>query len=38
VTDPQFQTIDMICDLVAKAGDRAELVSVDALAARVQGK
>jgi peptidoglycan/xylan/chitin deacetylase (PgdA/CDA1 family) len=35
VTDPQFQTIDMICDLVAKAGDRAELVSVDALAARV---
>jgi peptidoglycan/xylan/chitin deacetylase (PgdA/CDA1 family) len=38
VTDPKFQTIDMICDLVAKAGDRAELVSVDALAARVRAE
>jgi peptidoglycan/xylan/chitin deacetylase (PgdA/CDA1 family) len=37
VTDPQFRTIDMICDLVRKAGDQAELVSVDALAKRAQG-
>jgi len=36
VTDPQFRTIDMICDLVRKAGDRAELVSVDVLAKRAQ--
>ena len=34
VTDPQFRTIDMICDLVRKASDRAELVSVDTLAKR----
>jgi peptidoglycan/xylan/chitin deacetylase (PgdA/CDA1 family) len=35
VTDPNFETIEMICDLVGRAGDRAELVSIDALADRV---
>ncbi len=34
VTDPQFRTIEMICDLVHKAGDRAELVDLNALALR----
>ena len=34
VTDPKFETIELICELVAKSGDRAELVSVDTLARR----
>ena len=34
VTDPEFRTIDMICDMVKKAGDRAEIVGLDALAKR----
>jgi peptidoglycan/xylan/chitin deacetylase (PgdA/CDA1 family) len=34
VTDPEFRTIDMICDMVRKAGKRAELVGLDALAKR----
>ena len=34
VTDPQFRTIETICDLVSKAGDRAELVDLNALARR----
>ena len=35
VEDPQFQTIRMICDLVRDAGDRAAIVGLDAIAARV---
>ncbi len=35
VMDPQFQTIDLICDLIRQAGDRATIVGLDAIAARV---
>jgi Polysaccharide deacetylase len=34
VTDPQFRTIDLICDLVRAAGDRAEIVDLNTLALR----
>lgn len=34
VTDPEFRAVDLICDLVKKAGDRAELVDLDAIARR----
>jgi hypothetical protein len=34
VTDSQFRTIEMICDMVSKAGDRAELVDLNTLAER----
>jgi peptidoglycan/xylan/chitin deacetylase (PgdA/CDA1 family) len=37
VTDPQFRTIDMICDLVRAAGERAEIVDLGALAQRATG-
>ena len=30
VADPDFRPIDLICDLVRKAGDRAALVGLDA--------
>ena len=36
VTDPKFQTIEMICAMVAKAGDRAEIVDLGALARRAR--
>jgi len=36
VTDPEFRTIEMICDLVRKAGDRAALVDLSAIAQRVK--
>jgi peptidoglycan/xylan/chitin deacetylase (PgdA/CDA1 family) len=36
VTDPKFETIEMICEMVSQAGDRAELVSVDTLAGRAK--
>ena len=35
VVDPQFRTIEMICDLVKKAGGRAEIVDLNQLAKRV---
>ncbi len=34
VVDPEFRAIDMICDLVAKAGDNARLVDLGQLAQR----
>lgn len=34
VADPNFEAIEMICDMVHKARDRAEIVSLDAIAAR----
>jgi hypothetical protein len=37
VEDPEFQTIRLICDLVKKAGDRAEIVGLDKIAASVRG-
>ena len=36
VTDPQFRTMDLICDLVTQAGDRASLVDLSAIAQRVK--
>ena len=34
VKDPKFEAIEMVCDMVSKAGDRAKLVGLDALAQR----
>ena len=34
VEDPQFKTIDLICDLVRSAGERAAMVDLDTIAAR----
>ena len=36
VTDPQFKTIELICDLVKKAGDRARIVDLGAIAERTK--
>jgi hypothetical protein len=36
VTDPEFKAIDLICDLVKKAGARAALVDLSALAQRAK--
>jgi peptidoglycan/xylan/chitin deacetylase (PgdA/CDA1 family) len=36
VVDPEFQTLELICDLVRKAGDRAALVDLGALARRAK--
>ena len=33
VVDPEFRTIDLICDLVQAAGDSAEIVDLDQIAA-----
>jgi Polysaccharide deacetylase len=38
VTDPKFRTIDMICQLVRAAGDRAEIVNLGTLAQRGVGR
>ncbi len=42
VVDPQFKTIDLICDLVKAAGDTAQFADLDQVArstaARVEGK
>ena len=37
VTDPRFETIEMISEMVLKASDRAQLVGVDTLARRATG-
>jgi peptidoglycan/xylan/chitin deacetylase (PgdA/CDA1 family) len=34
VVDPQFRTIDLICDLVRRAGERAAVVTLDRIAER----
>jgi hypothetical protein len=38
VTDPEFRTVDLICDLVRKAGDRARIVDLGTLAARARSR
>ena len=38
VTDPEFRTIDLICERVKQAGDRARIVDLDAVAARPVAK
>jgi hypothetical protein len=37
VTDPKFETIEMICRMVSEAGDRAQIVDVGTLAKRAAG-
>jgi Polysaccharide deacetylase len=37
VVDPQFRTVDMICDMVRRAGNRALIVDLNAVARRVRG-
>ncbi len=36
VIDPDFRTVDMICEMVRKAGDRAEIVDLGTIARRVR--
>lgn len=36
VTDPGFETIDLICDLVDAAGERSAIVDLDTIAQRAQ--
>lgn len=36
VVDPEFKTIDLICELVEAAGDKAAIVGLDAFAARAK--
>jgi peptidoglycan/xylan/chitin deacetylase (PgdA/CDA1 family) len=36
VVDPQFRTVELICDLVRRAGDRAQLVTLDRIAERAR--
>ena len=38
VVDPEFKTINMICELVKKAGDKAAIVGLDSIAQRVRKK
>jgi hypothetical protein len=38
VTDPKFQTIDLICDLVARAGDRAAIADLATIAERARSR
>ena len=35
VTDPEFRTIDLICDLVQKSPDQADFADLDHIARRV---
>lgn len=35
-TDPQFKAVELICDLVKAAGDKAEIVDLDTIAAGVK--
>ena len=35
VTDPEFRTIDLICDLIQKSPDKAEFADLDRIARRV---
>ena len=34
VEDPKFETVKLICDLVDRAGDRAAIIDLDAIAER----
>ena len=36
VTDPEFRAVDLICELVRKAGPKAAIVGLDALAERAR--
>jgi hypothetical protein len=36
VTDPEFRTVDLICELVKEAGDRAALIDLGTVARRAE--
>jgi hypothetical protein len=36
IVDPHFETIDLICNMVRRAGDRAQLATLDMAAARAR--
>lgn len=36
-TDPKFKSLELICDLVAAAGNKAEIVGLDAIAKAIAG-
>lgn len=38
VVDPELRTLKMICEMVQQAGEKAQLVDLDSIAARVQAK
>jgi hypothetical protein len=38
VTDPEFKTVDLICGLVKKAGERAALVDLGTIARRAKAR
>ncbi len=38
VEDPEFRTVKMICDTVAAAGEKAQFVTLDAIAGRVASR
>jgi peptidoglycan/xylan/chitin deacetylase (PgdA/CDA1 family) len=38
VTDPEFRTVDLICELVRKAGDRAAVVDLGTIANRARSR
>jgi hypothetical protein len=38
VTDPDFRAIDLICDLVRKAGDRAAIAGLGTIARRTRSR
>jgi peptidoglycan/xylan/chitin deacetylase (PgdA/CDA1 family) len=38
VTDPEFKAIDLLCEIVKKAGDRAALVDLGTIARRAQAR
>jgi peptidoglycan/xylan/chitin deacetylase (PgdA/CDA1 family) len=38
VVDPEFRTVELICDLVRRAGNRAALVDLNAIARRAQAR
>jgi peptidoglycan/xylan/chitin deacetylase (PgdA/CDA1 family) len=37
VVDPEFQAVELICEMVKKAADRAELTDLETIARRVKG-
>jgi hypothetical protein len=36
-TDPKFKSLELICDLVAAAGNKAEIVGLDTIAKSIVG-
>ena len=38
VTDPEFRTIDMMCEMVARAGDAAAIIDLGTIARRARSR